>query len=204
MFVDGSEDVRILKGEFKEDGNPEFVSLHPGWNVLDMNGEFKDGFVTYSMDDFEKTKHIKNVDFTKFTGKSLNGGMFGGTGISNVILPVVDTIPIGIFNQCISLNNVIIPEGVEFIKNGAFYQTAISNITLPHTIKQLDYGIVSNGYEHDGHVIIKFKSIVPPSMIIDTFMDNVTLEVPNEAVETYKNINIPGWKEKFGDKIVGY
>lgn len=36
--------VMISKGNIEE-GNSGIVSLHPGWNILDMNGEFKDSWI---------------------------------------------------------------------------------------------------------------------------------------------------------------
>jgi len=34
----------ISKGNIEE-GSSGIVSLHPGWNILDMNGEFKDSWL---------------------------------------------------------------------------------------------------------------------------------------------------------------
>lgn len=36
--------VMISKGNIEE-GSSGIVSLHPGWNILDMNGEFKDSWL---------------------------------------------------------------------------------------------------------------------------------------------------------------
>jgi hypothetical protein len=63
-------------------------------------------------------------------------------------------------------------------------------------------------YLSNGDVIengsVRFQSITPPEFTNKIFDEIDRIEVPMSAVETYKNLNIPGWKEKFGDKIVGY
>lgn len=51
---------------------------------------------------------------------------------------------------------------------------------------------------------VRFQSSEPPIMSDRVFVNVGRIEVPMAAVETYKNIDVPGWKDKYGDKIVGY
>lgn len=229
MFVDGSKDVMIGKNELEESDNPEFVSLHPGWNILDMNGEFKDGFVTYGMDDFGNTKHIKYVDFTKFIGKRLNSRMFAGTSINELDLPntieeieqgcfmineeltkvilpkKIKKLSLGLFSGCINLSEINLHEGIMEIEGTVFQTSHIEKIVIPSTVNKIGdyfYNYYSDIGNKEGSV--RFQSLIPPEFTINIFAQIDKIEVPMAAVETYKNIDIPGWKEKFGDKIVGY
>lgn len=227
LFVDGSEDVMINKGNIEE-GSSEIASLHPGWNILDMNGEFKEGFANIQ-EQSNQRQNITNVDFTKFTGKTLNTYMFYGTGLKEIIMSdTIEEIKEGCFtmclhinkikfsknikkigpsafNACYSLENINLPEGLEELEVSAFNSVLCTKLTLPSTIKKLgDFCYMPyNGTEHINGTV-RFQSLEPPVMSDDVFAKVNRIEVPMAAVETYKNIDIPGWKENFGDKIVGY
>lgn len=227
MFVDGSEDVSINKGNIEE-GSSEIVSLHPGWNVLDMNGEFKDGFANMVGESNPRT-NITAVDFTKFTGKTLNVYMLYGSGLKEVIMSdTIEEIKEGCFtmcthidkikfsknikkigpsafNACYRLENINLPEGLEELEAGAFNSVLCKHIVLPSTIKKLgDSCYMPYNSENRVNGIVRFQSLNPPVMSENVFDNIDRIEVPMTAIETYKNIDIPGWKEKFGDKIVGY
>ncbi len=82
MFVEGDENVRIVKGKYEtiNFASPELFVLHPGWNNLDMNGEFKDGFAINAMFDIVNVQSITQIDFSKFAGQELNTCSFNDTG----------------------------------------------------------------------------------------------------------------------------
>lgn len=231
MFVDGAENITILKGEYEKINYdaPKFVVLHPGWNNLDMNGELKDGFVISDGDDSQKLARIKQIDFSKFTGKRLGTFMISKTGVEELILPdtieeigegcfygnlllkkiilpkKIKKIPALSFNSCMSLTEINLPEGIVEIGNSAFNTTHIENLVIPSTVKKIGdefYSFYSEEEEKNGSV--RFQSLTPPEFTFYIFNQIDKIEVPMAAVETYKNINIQFWKEKFGDKIVGY
>ena len=231
MFVDGAENITILKGEYEKINYdaPKFVVLHPGWNNLDMNGELKDGFVISEGDDSQKLARIKQIDFSKFTGKRLGTFMISKTGVEELILPdtieeigegcfygnlllkkiilpkKIKKIPALSFNSCMSLTEINLPEGIVEIGNSAFNTTHIENLVIPSTVKKIGdefYSFYSEEEEKNGSV--RFQSLTPPEFTFYIFNQIDKIEVPMAAVETYKNINIQFWKEKFGDKIVGY
>ena len=228
MFVEGDENVRIMKGEF----NPfstDFFKLHNGWNDLDINGEFKDGFTINSTINEGNTQYITQIDFSKFTGRNLNNYRFNNIGVEEIILPdTIEEIGYNCFNQnymlkkvilsknlkristqeffeCRNLSDINLYEGIVEIGESAFRDTHIEKIIIPSTVKIIEnyfYSFYSE--EEDKNGSVRFQSLTPPEFSIYIFDNIDRIEVPNEAVETYKNINIPGWKEKFGDKIVGY
>lgn len=79
MFVEGDEDVLVNKGEFNPYYTDLFV-LHHGWNELDMNGEFKDGFAINDTIGGQNLQKITQIDFSKFTGREINTCSFNYTG----------------------------------------------------------------------------------------------------------------------------
>lgn len=232
MFVEGDENVRIVKGNYEtiNFASPELFVLHPGWNNLDMNGEFKDGFIITEIDTVEEIQRIKQVDFSKFTGRQLGAFMFSQTGVKEIILPdtieeigqecfygciflkkvilpkKIKIIPLGLFQNCPSLTEINLPEGIVEIGNSAFYTTHIENLVIPSTVKKIEdefylYLNIENNIKKGS---VRFQSLTPPEFTFYIFNYIDRIEVPMAAVEAYKNLNIPGWKENFGDKIVGY
>ena len=105
------------------------------------------------------------------------------------------------FNACTKLEEINLPEGLEEIEYSAFDNVLCSNFILPSTIQKLE----NYFYVHStSHSTVRFQSLVPPIMPNSPFSVIDRIEVPMAVVETYKNINIPRWKEFYGDKIVGY
>lgn len=231
MFVEGDENVRIMKGKYETINydSPELFVLHPGWNNLDMNGEFKDGFIITAIDTVDEIQRIKQVDFSKFTGRQLGPYMFSQTGVKEIILPdtieeigeacfygclflkkvilpkKIKIIPLGLFQTCPSLTEINLPEGIVEIGNSAFDTTHIENLVIPSTVKKIgDVFYLYYSKEEDKKGSVRFQSLTPPEFTVYIFSYIDRIEVPMSAVEAYKNLNIPGWKENFGDKIVGY
>lgn len=203
----------------------EFV-LKEGWNNLDMTNAFKYGFgniVGTSLN------YLTEVDFSHYIGTKLYMYMFFQTGLKKVILSdsikeiqegcfannnnlqeVILNKNIAIignsaFNNCRKLTKCILPEGLKELQDGSFLVVGLEKLILPESIEKLGENVYSC-YNDDNTVsgTVRFHSLEPPIMSKYSFNEHITLEVPMAAVETYKNVDIPGWKEKFGDKIVGY
>lgn len=229
LFVEGDESVKIIKGEF----NPfstDLVSLHKGWNDLDMNGEFKEGITINTSLGGQNLQNITQIDFSKFTGRDLNSCTFNNTGVEEIILPDtiesirnncfynnnmlkkvilsknIKSILLEDFYECHNLSEISLHEGIVDIGDSAFRNTHIEKLIIPSTVKNIGDFVYSYYGGKDGrrNGSIRFQSLIPPTFSFYIFDKIDKIEVPMAAVEAYKNLNIPGWKEKFGDKIVGY
>lgn len=229
LFVEGDESVKIIKGEF----NPfstDLVSLHKGWNDLDMNGEFKEGITINTSLGGQNLQNITQIDFSKFTGRDLNNCTFNNTGVEEIILPDtieeirsncfyqnlllkkvifsknIKSILLEDFYECHNLSEISLHEGIVDIGDSAFRDTHIEKLIIPSTVKNIGDFVYSYYGGRDGrrNGSVRFQSLIPPTFSFDIFDKIDEIEVPMAAVEAYKNLNIPGWKEKFGDKIVGY
>lgn len=112
---------------------------------------------------FNTCKGLEEVDFTAATGlTSIGSYAFFGSGIKKVTLPAnitygtdvftncrnlsevklsstMKTIPTRMFMHCVALETLVIPEGVERIGLNCFYNSGLTNVTIPTTIKVLDF-----------------------------------------------------------------
>lgn len=222
MFLDGSEDAMIYKNNLEE----EVVSLHPGWNDLDMNAEFKEGFHSLGG---PLAPLITEVDLSHYTGTNLEMYTKVYTAKKYVLPDTVKEIPencfvnnaflgevilgkntkiIGTsaFKNCLNLSKCVLPEGLKEIQDGAFVDTSIQTLILPKSIDKLGKDVCSIRpmSMYDVAPTVRFQGLEPPVLTIESFREGTILEVPMATVEKYKNIDIPGWKEKFGNNIVGY
>ena len=100
------------------------------------------------------------------------------------------------------MSEISLHEGIVDIGDSAFRNTHIEKLIIPSTVKNIGNFVYSYYGGRDGSV--RFQSLIPPTFSFYIFDKIDKIEVPMAAVEAYKNLNIPGWKEKFGDKIVGY
>lgn len=207
--------------------NIEPVELKGGWNSLDMTNDFKYGF-REGWGPLAAT--LYEVDFSHYTGAKIYPYMFANSQISKIMLPdtikelqekcFISNISLGevvlgkntkiigpsVFSDCKYLTKCVLPEGLTEIQDSAFVNTAIERLILPKSIEKLGKDVCSV-YTRGLYEIlptVRFQGLEPPVLTIESFREGTRLEVPMAAVETYKNINIPGWKEKFGDNIVGY
>jgi conserved domain protein len=205
----------------------EFV-LKEGWNNLDMTNAFKYGFGNVNGEDLND---LTQVDLSRYQGTNLFHYMFYNTGIKTIILPdTIEEIGVGTFGSCRKLNSVHfgtnikkigqmsfsecyslaeinLPEGIEELDIRAFSSVICSKLILPNSINKLGYNCYGpykeNVYNYRGTV--RFQTLEPPIINTKFVFSNVNrIEVPMASVEKYKNINVNGWKEAWGDKIVGY
>lgn len=204
LFVNGPF-VIINKYLDDNDGmNNEPVNLEAGWNSLDMTNDFKYGF---GLTNDSIIYPLSEVEFSHYTGTKIYPNMFCFTQIREVVLGK-NTKIIGhsAFENCQNLSKCVLPEGLKEIQDRAFVNTSIGRLILPKSIEKLGKDVCSIHikYMYEEWPIVRFQSLEPPVLDIESFRQGTTLEVPMSAVETYKNLNIPGWKEKFGNNIVGY
>ena len=88
-----------------------------------------------------RTKTLKQVTFAEGTVTIPEFCLDDAKGVETVILPdSVKTIGYGAFKNCISLAEFTFPEGLETINTNAFSNTAITEITLPSTLKSCQSG----------------------------------------------------------------
>ena len=208
--------------------NMEEFELKEGWNNLDMTNDFNYGFGNVNG---EELNDLTKVDFSRYQGTNLFHYMFYNTGIKTIILPdTIEEIGVGTFGSCRKLNSVHfgtnikkigqmsfsecyslaeinLPEGIEELDIRAFSSVICSKLILPNSINKLGYNCYTPYKEKVSNYrgTVRFKSLEPPIINTKFVFSNVNrIEVPMDAIEAYKNIDISGWKESWGDKIVGY
>lgn len=155
--------------------------------------------------------NIENWDLTKLEDCSFFAS--GCSKLKEIRLPqTLKKIDKGFLYKCPSLEKINLPNRLEYIGNGALRRTSISRIEFPETIKELsDSCVVVNSNIEKLDIII--HSLTPPTIIDNDkkntnnrpfgiisntnnnqfYIDKVTIYVPQEAVETYKAVDV--WKD---------
>ena len=126
--------------------------------------------------------------------------------LRKVILPKkIKKISQGIFGGCINLSEINLHECIVEIESTAFQSTHIEKIVIPSTVKKIG-NFFYNYYSYigDKEGSVRFQSLIPPEFTLDIFQRIDKIEVPMDAIEAYKNINVNGWQETWGNKFVGY
>ena len=68
---------------------------------------------------------------------------YGGSGASSITIPsTINNVPVkvlgdGVFANCTSLTSITIPEGIQTISDGAFFQCRFASITIPSTVTSI-------------------------------------------------------------------
>lgn len=91
------------------------------------------------------TKLANAIGLEKF--KSIPDGAFCGTALKSVKLPVCTAIGSSAFESCIDLQSVDLPK-VESIGCNAFWNSGITKISLPETLKSMGYRCFDNVKEY--------------------------------------------------------
>lgn len=140
------------------------------------------------------------------TLKNIGNYAFAGTGISNLTLPAtLKSIGNGAFQDCNSLQEVVVPNGVESIGDYAFswcYQ--LSKLVLPNSLTRIGYGIIAgdkNLQEVISHIQNPFQVSNYTFMLRSDwnnetqqetiFPHTATLYVPKGTKSAYENAG--GW-----------
>lgn len=220
--------IKITKYLTDDRMSSEDIELKEGWNTLDMTNDFKYGFSKVVGGPLSVP--LTEVDFSHYTGTELFSYLNHYAPCGKVVLPdtmnelpekclfnnnVLQEVVLGkntkiighsAFGNCQNLSKCVLPEGLKEIQDRAFVDTDMGKLILPKSIEKLGEEVCSiyirSFYEE--LPVVRFQGLEPPVLNIESFHQGTTLEVPMAAVETYKNIDIPGWKEKFGDNVVGY
>lgn len=165
---------------------------------------------------FANCKALKTINLPE-TLRTLHGGAFQGSGLQSITLPDMleelqascfescselkivnfpktlkfNKIGNRVFKSCISLNEVIIPDGITVIDIAAYQNcTSLEKLTLPQSIM----GIKLNafvGCRKLSEIRCLMKS--PPALAGNPFKDSsFTLFVPSKYVKSYENANWTG------------
>ncbi len=132
-----------------EDGN-YYIDLHSvlykgtkeSWEYMEGDNEFSYDFLidevpeqTTAEGDWAYAEYDDYIGVVRYIGKSANV-----TVPSEIAGKPVTQIEGWTFAQCDEVNNVVIPDGVEYIGDGAFaYCDNMSSITIPSTVSYIGY-----------------------------------------------------------------
>ncbi|MCD8306144.1 MAG: leucine-rich repeat domain-containing protein [Prevotella sp.] len=128
--------------------------------------------------------------FTYYTVTGMADSAFKGTSVTSVSIPeTVTTYGTETFENCTSLSSIELPEGCTSVTASMFSGcTALATVTLPSTIESIADGAFAGC---TALTSITCNAVTPPtgtysSAFENVTKDNVTLYVPEESVDTYK------------------
>lgn len=187
-FIEENENNFVL---FKEAG-PYYIEAYIE-NFPEINIQKKFNVLSDNEIFFENGLYYKYLDEEKSTLKVVPGYEMYSDDYINIPshalgLPVL-AIDDNSFNYCTSLKNIEIEEGVMTIGRKAFYNSSVSNLTLPSTIKNIEeYALNTDYIFRDIYVFTPQPISISPTVFKNpTAFDNCTLHVPMSSVNNYKN-----------------
>jgi hypothetical protein len=139
--------------------------------------------------------------------KTILGYMFSGVRMKTITIPSkVRELSYRVFQNCNSLESIILSEGLEFISSYCIGSARLAEITIPATIQEISYQAFAGCPELKS---VYIKAITPPkhsnnylfgSDIQDGF-ENRKIYVPRQSLEAYRTSE--SWK-KYASIIEGY
>ena len=170
-------------------------SLHVPEGVIELNGLWYIDLAGARQLEPER-KELKEV-FLPSTIKTLGEYAFASTSISHIKLPEsLERIRTCCFYKCQNLKDTLtLPKDLKIIDHGAFEECRqLKAVIIPSNLQEIGYSVFRGCYSLE---YIQCLGSIPPSLKDDVFYgvnkDNITLVVPEDAIETYRNAS--GWSE---------
>ena len=137
---------------------------------------------------FSYTTIKRFPEFRYFTGLTFIGTIFEGCqSLEYVELPVYENYN-GMFAKCISLQSVIIPEGVKTIGKGFCSQCiALQLLSLPSSLISIGSGLI---WGVNGITTLLCYAITPPAVDSSLNGNPVAIYVPDESIDEYKSASV--------------
>lgn len=142
---------------------------------------------------FNKSNLLTSISIPNTVDTIESNAFLNNTSLKTVTV-AAKVIGSSAFNQCTALEEVVLEEGVETIKDRAFIRCyALEEVTFPESIKHIeDYAFYLDTLITD----ITFKSEVPPTLgginILGAKKSLENIWVPCDALATYRTANYAG------------
>ena len=125
---------------------------------------------------------------------SIGSGAFRGcSGLTKIDIPSsVTSIGTSVFQSCTALTNMVIPEGVTSIGESAFfYCTALTTIDIPASVTSIGESAFFGCSDLKNVTVSSTTPVeLPFSVFMSVDFSNVTLYVPQSALDAYKSADI--------------
>ena len=135
----------------------------------------------------------------------IEGGAFRGTAIKTITIPSkVRELSNQVFQNCNSLESIILSEGLVFISSDWIGSARLAEITIPATIQEIGYSAFVGCPELKS---VYIKAITPPKHSYNYLfgsandLENRKIYVPRQSLEAYRTSK--SWKA-YASIIEGY
>lgn len=185
------------------------IPNNAGWEGP-FNNAFSNSSTPGSFDAFQfftKLTQVPDYAFSncpKLTGITLPDGVtsigqyafnYCSSLASVTLSDNLETIGPYAFRECGVLTSIVIPDNVKYIKKGAFLESGLTSITIPASVVEIQPDDRGEGaFRYCPFTYVIMEGTTPPDIggaatdsdWYKVFDDEVTIYVPDTAVETYK------------------
>ena len=151
---------------------------------------------TIDISAFTHATHLQTVAIPEGVTTIRQSAFYSCTSLREVSFPEsITTIELAAFGQCESLESIVLPPNITEVATTLFFQcTSLRSVTIPASVTNID---MTPFVKCPSLTEITCLATTPPALHAMAFLmmtlGDITLYVPEEAVETYKAT--PTWKD---------
>lgn len=168
-----------------------------------------EGLVTIGGSAFSTCVSLSSINIPQ-TVRTIDSYAFKGCKqLTGITLPdSLETLGYSAFYNCSKITEITIPEKLTIIDEYTFSGTSLKNVVIPDSVKTIGDGafevstlesvVIGKGvtsigaeafydYYEESTPMIRFNTVVPPTLGTDAFNKGWTLLVPAESLEAYKS-----------------
>ena len=151
---------------------------------------------TIDISAFTHATHLQTVAIPEGVTTIRQSAFYSCTSLREVSFPEsITTIELAAFGQCESLESIVLPPNITEVATTLFFQcTSLRSVTIPASVTNID---MTPFAKCPSLTEITCLATTPPALHAMAFLlmtlGDITLYVPEEAVETYKAT--PTWKD---------
>ena len=151
---------------------------------------------TIDISAFTHAAHLQTVTIPEGVATIRQSAFYSCTSLREVSFPEsITTIELAAFGQCDSLESIVLPPNITEVTTTLFFKcTSLRSVTIPASVTNID---MTPFLECNKLTEITCLATTPPTLHMMAFyymeQADITLYVPEEAVETYKAT--PVWKD---------
>ena len=151
---------------------------------------------TIDISAFTHATHLQTVAIPEGVTTIRQSAFYSCTSLREVSFPEsITTIELAAFGQCESLESIVLPPNITEVATTLFFQcTSLRSVTIPASVTNID---MTPFVRCPSLTEITCLATTPPTLHMMAFLQlaqaDITLYVPEEAVETYKAT--PTWQD---------
>lgn len=158
------------------------------------NGDNEYAVTTIEATAFKQNKNITSMVISNGVTTLADYTFNGCSALTEITIPgSVKTIPSGMCMNCLNVVTINILEGVEEIKDMAFWKNSLTELVLPKGIKKIGKNVFTGCPIRNLKVYEETPPEILPSSFESTVLGVAILEVPSSAIKLYESATV--WED---------